>query len=72
MENEQPLAAEQQQQQRNVVKVKATGGVKMMITNQAPPTNTEEEIQASAHRSYWTLVHKVNVDCVYGSEELDP
>ena len=55
------------QQQQNVTKVKATGGVKLMIINQAPPTKKEEEIQASAHRSYWTLVHKVNVCIWYSS-----
>ena len=52
------------QQQQVLAKVKATGGVQMMIIpneNQAPPTTKEEEPKASAHRSNWTLVVKVNV-----------
>lgn len=64
-----PEPQQQQQQQQNVTKIKATGGVKLMIINQTPPTKQEEEIQASAHRSYWTLVHKVNV-CISIAERL--
>ena len=53
------------QQQQVLAKVKATGGVQMMIIpneNQAPSTTKEEEYKASAHRSSWTLVIKVNVE----------
>ena len=63
-EVEEPPAVDEQQE-KNMAKVKATGGVQLMIIpkeNQPPPTKDGEEIQASAHRSNWTLVVKVNVD----------
>ena len=52
-------------EQQNVAKIKATGGVQMMIIpkeNQDPPTKTDEEFQASAHRSNWTLLVKVIIE----------
>ena len=38
--------------------------------NQAPPTTKEEETKASAHRSNWTLVVKVNVARYYNKKNI--
>ena len=44
-----------EQQEENVDEVRE-------VDRQSPPNRKEDETQASAHRSNWTLVVKVNVD----------